>query len=121
MRFAQKNFHKKLLGKVGENKAAAHLKKLGYKIVEKNYENAFGEIDIIATDGEYTVFVEVKTRSDDCFGVGSEAVDFKKRQKYAKIALYYLTVNKKTESPCRFDVVEIQDGKINHIKDAFSL
>ena len=121
MQFAPKNFHKKLLGKVGEDKAAAYLKKQGYKIIARNYKNAFGEIDIIATDGEYTVFVEVKTRESDGFGAGSEAVDFRKRQKYAKIALAYLTATKKTESPCRFDVVEIQDGEINHIKDAFSL
>ena len=121
MQFAQKNFYKKLLGRVGEKKAADFLKKQGYKIAERNYKNAFGEIDIIAKDGEYTVFVEVKTRSGDAFGAPSEAVDKRKRLKYARIAQAYLLYKGLTDTPCRFDVVEIENGEINHLKDAFSV
>ncbi|MBQ9485295.1 MAG: YraN family protein [Clostridia bacterium] len=119
MQFAQKNFYKKLLGRVGENQAVAYLKKQGFKIAERNYKNAFGEIDIIAKDGEYTVFIEVKTRSNDGFGAPAEAVDIRKRRKYGRIASAYLIAKGLSDTPCRFDVVEIEKGKINHVKDAF--
>ena len=121
MQFAQKNFHKKLLGRVGENKAVSYLKKQGYKIAARNYKNLFGEIDIIAQDKEYTVFIEVKTRTDDAFGAPAESVDHRKRLKYARIAEAYLKINGKVDCACRFDVLEVENGKINHIKDAFSV
>ncbi len=121
MQFAQKNFHKKLLGKIGENSAAKFLKKQGFKILEQNYKNPFGEIDIIARDGEYTVFVEVKTRLSDAFGAPCEAVDYKKRKKYERIAKGYMVSKGISDSAVRFDVIEIENGKINHIKDAFSV
>ena len=119
MQFTQKNFYKKLLGRVGENKAVAYLKKQGYNITERNYKNAFGEIDVIAKDGDYTVFIEVKTRTDAAFGAPSEAVDKKKRQKYVRIAQAYLMSKGLADKPCRFDVIEIENDKINHIIDAF--
>ena len=121
MQFAQKNFYKKLLGRVGEKKAADFLKKQGIKIVGTNYKNVFGEIDIIAKDGEYTVFIEVTTRSGEEFGTPSEAVDNRKRQKYARIAKLYAAENGITDAPMRFDVIEVEEEKINHIKDAFWL
>ena len=121
MQIAQKNFYKKFLGRAGEVKAAEFLKKKGYKILEKNYKTPLGEIDIIATDKEYIVFIEVKTRSGDEYGAPSEAVNLKKQQKYHKTALYYLQRNKKMDEPCRFDVIEIEDGQINHILNAFSM
>lgn len=121
MQFAQKNFYKKLLGRVGEEQAVKFLKKQGYAVLERNYKNAFGEIDVIAKDGEYTVFIEVKTRSGDGFGAPSEAVDRRKRQKYGRIAAAYLNFKNAADAPCRFDVIEIQEGQINHIKDAFSI
>ena len=121
MQFAQKNFYKKLLGKVGEDKAAAFLKKQGIKVLERNYKNAFGEIDIIAKDGEYTGFIEVKTRKSDAFGQPAEAVDFRKRQKYALIAKAYLQAKGLFDTAVRFDVIEVENEKINHIIDAFSL
>ena len=121
MQFAQKNFYKKLLGKVGETSAVKFLKKQGFKIVERNYKNMFGEIDIIATDGEYTVFIEVKTRSGDAFGTPAEAVDYRKRKKYARIAQAYIAHEGIYDKAVRFDVIEIENGKINHVKDAFSV
>ena len=77
MQIAQKNFYKKLLGRAGEIKAAEYLKKNGYKIAEKNYRTHIGEIDIIAEKDGVTVFIEVKTRTDDEFGCGAEAVNAK--------------------------------------------
>ena len=121
MQFAQKNFYKKLLGRIGENKAAEFLKKQGYKILETNYKNSLGEIDIIAKDGEYTVFAEVKTRTTESFGAPSEAVDFRKRRQYFKVAQFYAVKKGISGAPMRFDVIEIEKEKINHIIDAFSL
>lgn len=121
MQIAQKNFYKKLLGRIGEKTAVKHLKGKGFKILETNYKTRLGEIDLIAKDGEYTVFVEVKARSSDAFGVPSEAVDKRKREKYYKVASEYLLIHGLTDTPCRFDVIEIEDGKINHIIDAFCI
>ncbi len=119
MQIAQKNFYKKFFGKVGEDKAVKYLKKQGYTILEKNFKTHIGEIDVIAMDKSAIVFVEVKTRIDDSYGAPSEAVDSKKQAKYIKVATEYLQRHKKLDSECRFDVVEIQNGEINHIINAF--
>ncbi len=121
MQIAQKNFYKKLLGRVGEKKAVGFLKDKGYKILETNYKTHIGEIDVIAQDNDVTVFIEVKTRSSYDYGAPSQAVDFKKQQKYFKVATEYLIRTGKTDCPCRFDVVEIEDGQINLIIDAFCM
>ena len=121
MQIAQKNFYKKFLGRVGEKKAADFLGSKGLKIIKTNFKTHIGEIDIIAEDGEYLVFIEVKTRSSDAFGEPSEAVNLKKQEKYYKVATEYLKYNNALDRACRFDVVEIEDGQINHIIDAFTL
>ena len=121
MQIAQKNFYKKFLGRVGEEKAAEFLKNKGYEIIKANHRSHFGEVDIIAKDGDTIVFVEVKTRSGDGYGAPSEAVDYKKREKYFKIATDYLMREGLDDVNCRFDVIEIEKGEINHIFDAFSM
>ncbi len=121
MQIAQKNFYKKLLGRVGEKKAVDFLKKNGYNILETNYKTHIGEIDIIAEDKGTTVFIEVKTRTDNDFGAPREAVNAKKKEKYFKVATEYLLRHSKMDVPCRFDVVEIENGQINLIFDAFCM
>ena len=121
MQIAQKNFYKKFLGRAGEKRAGEYLKKKGYTILKTNYKTYCGEIDLIAKDNEYIVFIEVKTRSSDEFGAPSEAVTQRKQEKYYKVATEFLQREKKLDSPCRFDVVEIENGEINHIIDAFSM
>ncbi len=121
MQIAQKNFYKKFLGRAGEIKTAEFLKKKEYKILATNYKTHFGEADIIAKDGEVIVFIEVKTRSSDAFGEPSEAVNRKKQEKYFLIAKEYLQKNQLLDAECRFDVVEIENGQINHIIDAFCM
>ncbi|MBP5193285.1 MAG: YraN family protein [Clostridia bacterium] len=116
---SQKDFHKKLLGRSGERKAARFLKRKGYRILDKNFATGIGEIDIIAKDGEYFVFVEVKTRKDDAFGRPSLAVTPQKQRKYRKIAMQYVFKKDLGEPPMRFDVIEIFDGELNHIENAF--
>lgn len=111
------------LGTKGEDLAIKFLKKKGYRIIARNYKTFIGEIDIIAEDGNTTVFIEVKTRTDDSFGYPFEAVNKRKRKKLKNLALLYLK-KKGEESPVRFDVLSIfymDNGKkeIEHIKDAF--
>ncbi len=111
--------YKKSLGRKGEKLAEKYLKSAGYKILRKNYRTPFGEADLIAEDGEETVFVEVKTRSSDSFGRPAEAVSAAKRNRYLKIARYYWLETGR-EPDARFDVVEVwADGRINHLKNAF--
>ena len=109
----------KILGTSGEVLAKKFLKKKGYRIVEVNYVNKIGEIDIIAKQGETIVFVEVKTRSSLKFGLPSEAVGFYKQNKIRSVALSYLKTTKNLETPARFDVIEVFGEEIRHIENAF--
>jgi len=109
------------IGRDGEEIAAEYLRNNGYRIVEKNYKNRFGEIDIIAKDGNTVVFIEVKTRNTPSYGTPSSAVDSKKQQRMGKVAVTYLIKKRLTHHPVRFDVVSICDGKIEVIRDAFEL
>ncbi|MBC8413016.1 YraN family protein, partial [bacterium] len=94
------------LGQKGEEFAVKFLLTQGYRIIEKNYKNAIGEIDIIAGDGSVLVFVEVKTRESIQYGHPFEAVNRRKRKKIANVALIYL--KKFDQLPqCRFDIVSV--------------
>lgn len=108
----------KRLGEKGEKLAVKHLKKLGYKILERNYKNAFGEVDIIAKRGDVLSFCEVKTRLSDSFGAPSEAVDRKKRMRYIKAAQKFAQGG---EYVIRFDIIEVYRGEINFIENAFGV
>lgn len=110
----------KTAGDEGETLAALFLEKAGYKILERNYRCLYGEIDIIALKKKEVVFAEIKRRSGSAFGAGYEAVDRKKQEKIIKTAQIYIN-EKKISAPCRFDVISIDNGAINHIENAFSL
>lgn len=115
----------KTLGCDGEELAAEFLRKKGYSIIARNYKTHIGEIDIIAKDGDTTVFIEVKTRANDSFGYPFEAVNKSKRQKLKNLALLFLKTHPK-ECRGRFDVISISHAKngeksIEHIKDAFEI
>ncbi len=107
-------------GLAGEEAACKYLTDKGYKILERNYANKVGEIDIIAQDKEYTVFVEVKTRSDDRYGYALEAVTPAKIAKIVRCADWYLTVKRKTDSDVRFDVVCVGQNGVEHVVNAFT-
>ncbi|MDP2891642.1 MAG: YraN family protein [Bacillota bacterium] len=110
-------------GKKGEEEAARHLESMGMTITERNYRTREGEIDIIAYEGDTLVFVEVKTRESQRFGLPREAVTQRKKRNLSKAALAYMEDRSLFDRPARFDVVEInitENGKeINHIKNAF--
>ncbi len=109
----------KVTGDGGEEIAFKYLKKKRYKILERNYKNPVGEIDIVAKYRNIIVFVEVKTRTSDYFGLPREAVDEYKQDKIRRVALGYLKHHRLMESLTRFDVIEILDGEVTHIENAF--
>ncbi|PYR65531.1 MAG: YraN family protein [Acidobacteria bacterium] len=95
------------LGISGENLACAELGRRGYAILERRYRTRFGEIDIIARDGQTIVFVEVKARLTGDFGGAAAAVTGWKQRRIAEMAVDYLSRHRLHECPCRFDVVAI--------------
>jgi putative endonuclease len=116
--------YKKALGKNGEDMAEVHLLKCGYEIFERNFRCRLGEIDIIARDGEYIVFIEVKTRTGVRFGMANEAVGYRKQNRLRKLASYYMSKCRLTNANCRFDVVTVKldnnsNWGIEIIKNAF--
>ena len=111
----------KIIGDAGEKLAQKFLKKKKYKILETNYRNKIGEIDIICFDKQNNqiVFVEVKTKSGTQFGLPREMVDERKQRKIRNVATVYLMQNGLMESFVRFDVVEILGKEVNHLENAF--
>ena len=109
----------KIKGEKGEILASQFLTKKGYKILETNFKNKIGEIDLIALKKNCYVFVEVKERETNRFGRPCEAVDFKKQQKIRKVAMSYLKFKKLFDVECRFDVIELLGDEINHIENCF--
>ena len=111
-----------IFGKRSEIVVANYLKKKKYKILETNYKNDIGEIDIIAKDKDYIVFVEVKARTSEAFGHPFEAIDEEKQRKIQAVASIYLMKHKKYGTKCRFDAISIlglEQPEITHIIDAF--
>ena len=116
----EKKINKRSLGTEKEKIAAAFLEKQGYQIREMNFRCRQGEIDILARDGRYLVFVEVKYRADGRNGEPEEAVNAGKQETIRRVAKYYLYRNRFPESmPCRFDVVGIKGEEIRLTRNAF--
>jgi len=113
------------LGQKGEALAERHLKKLGYQIIERNYRNKLGEIDLIARENGALVFVEVKTRRSDRYGSPRLAITPQKQRKLSMTALTYLKQTRQINCKARFDVVLINAAgatpEIETIQNAFGL
>lgn len=112
------------LGKKGEDIACKFLEKNGYQIMERNYRNRAGEIDIIAKDKDDIVFVEIKTKMSKDFAQPELSVNPSKQKKIVKTALTYLIGKGIKATGCRFDVIGItgekEQRKIELIKNAFT-
>lgn len=106
------------LGKKGERKARRYLWFRGWKILEKNYKNPFGEVDIIAKKKGVIAFIEVKTRLSDIFGLPNEAVTENRKRRYIMAAKYYFA-GREPDCTVRFDIIEVFRGQLNHIENAF--
>ena len=115
-----------LLGAWGEALAAEYLRKKRYRILASGYRCRFGEIDLIAVNRTFLVFVEVKLRKSANFAPAREYVDGRKRERLRATASMYLAQNP-SNLRCRFDIIEIYapEGlhtahpEINHMEDAF--
>ncbi|MGM0452682.1 MAG: YraN family protein [Thermodesulfobacteriota bacterium] len=112
-------------GRFGETLAADALVKMGYRIIETNYRNRFGEIDIIATEADTLVFVEVRARHSDRFGSAAASVNSAKQRQISKVALGYLKAAGKMHQKSRFDVVAVSSQadspRVDVIRNAFEI
>ena len=114
------------LGKSGENLAVAELTAEGYAIDARRYRTRFGEIDIVAHDGDTMVFVEVRRKSGDGCGAAAESVTREKQRRVVRMAVDYLARHDLYDKcAVRFDVVAIDDepdgtARVTLIRDAFS-
>ena len=111
----------KIKGDKAEAQAVNFLKKQKYKILETNYRNKLGEIDIVAQKGKTICFVEVKQRQTATYGLPCEAVDRRKQHKIARTGQLFLLQNHLTNVEVCFCVVEILDESINLIENAFEI
>lgn len=109
-----------MVGSAYEDMAVQYLMEHGYVILERNYHNQFGEVDIIAKNDNVLVGIEVKYRQDLCYGDPLEAVDDRKQKRISRTFFVYYASHGYDEISCRFDVIAINGkGEINHIKNAF--
>ena len=115
-----------LTGAWGEALAAKYMQKKRYKVIATNYRSRFGELDLIVSNRQFLVFVEVKLRKSDIFAAAREFVDRRKQDRLRTTAAIYLA-EFPTELQPRFDVIEIyapegtatQNPEIYHLEDAF--
>lgn len=105
-------FYNRETGRLAENLAVAALKKKGFAIVETNFHNRFGEIDIIARDKNILVFVEVKAKKGEGFGTPEEMINRQKLKRVQNMATIYM---KGQNLPCRIDVVAVILSPLNEL------
>lgn len=112
------------LGTLGENAACRMLESQGYRILERNYRCRYGEIDIVALDGDCTVFVEVRTKRSESFGSPEESLSRTKQRRLTTTALTYLQACEAPSVDWRIDLVSVrystgkQSPRIDHVKYA---
>jgi len=111
-------------GAAAEALAARHLERAGLTLLGRNYRSPFGEIDLVMQDGATTVFVEVRFRARQDFGLPAETVDARKRSRLRATAEHYLQQHPRaSKKPCRFDIVAITRGRegdaVQWLRDAF--
>ncbi len=117
---------RKTTGITGEKLAADFLVKQGYEIVETNYRCKEGEVDIIAKDGQFLVFIEVRTKNSRMFGSPEESITARKKEHLKNVAARYQETHDCFLQPCRIDFVAVElDGggkprRIEVIKNAVS-
>lgn len=117
-----KTYNKRTIGTKYEEAAINHLQANGYTIIAKNFRCRTGEIDIIAKENGYLIFIEVKYRRDLDKGYPHEAVNHYKMNKIINTAKHYMLTNSISfDRPCRFDVITILGDDIEVIKNAFEL
>lgn len=113
-------YNKRQVGSHNEELAIKYLEKNGYMVLSKNFYCKTGEIDIIAKEESYLVFIEVKYRTNDKYGLPADAVNLNKMRKISRTAMFYMLKNNiSIDTPIRFDVVVLLKDEIQLIKNAF--
>ena len=92
---------------LGEDKACEYLKKIGFKIIERNFRKGYGEIDIVAIDQDVLVFIEVKTRTSIQFGTPLESIAYWKLKSLIKMAQFYKMTHRNLPESLRIDAVSV--------------
>ncbi|MBI3039451.1 YraN family protein [bacterium] len=119
------NDDRRKFGKWGEEMAFNFLQAKGFKIIKRNYRSRWGEIDIIAKDKEFLVFVEVRAKTKSIHGHPLETITLRKQNQVIRMAKEYIAFNGIPDSlPCRFDVIAIlsqahENTELVHLVDAF--
>ena len=117
--------YNKDIGSYTENIAATYLLSNGYSILDRNYRNKFGEVDIICQKDNLIIFVEIKSRYTNSFGSPLESVSCHKQNKIILLSKYYILYKKLSDFNIRYDVIEIylnhlnNTYEVNHLEDAF--
>jgi putative endonuclease len=114
------------LGRWGENQAAVYLEGRGYTILERNFRTPYGEIDLVARKQNTIVFVEVKTRSSDTYGLPEESITPGKAAHLLDAARFYIDDHSTSDSVWRIDVIAIRrftnniSPQITHFRNALA-
>ena len=106
-------------GALGEVRAEQFVTERGMTVLARNVRCPGAEIDLIALDGGVIAFIEVKTRTGARAVAGRMAVTGEKQRRICRGALAYMAQNGLMDRQARFDVIEIQDGRVTYIKTAF--
>ena len=113
------------LGRLGEKLALEKIRKMGYKCLVRNYRCALGEVDLVATDGDTLVFVEIKTRRGRTLEYAKEAVSTRKKRQLSRVALHYMKDHNCADVISRFDVLAVSltgnSKEIEVVRNAFDL
>ncbi len=106
----------KTTGDIYEQQAVQWIEKRGVRVLNRNFRRKTGEIDIIAVDGEYLVFIEVRSRAPSRFAVAAATVDRKKQLRLVRTAQLFLQCNTAlAHRPCRFDVIAFESGRSDDV------
>lgn len=109
--------YQKQIGKIGEDFAADYLIRQNYQVLDRNFSVRYGEIDLVALDGDSLVFVEVKTRTSDRFGLPEDSITAEKLARMQNAALLWLEAHPEIPDDYRMDVIAILLDRHNNMLD----
>jgi putative endonuclease len=122
---ARRPWWRRWFGTRSERAAARFLKRLGYRLVARNYTCPHGELDLVAVDGRCVVFVEVRSTGSDDTDRPALSVDDAKQRRLTTVALHFLKQHRLLNHPARFDVLALgwpagrREPTVVHYRDAF--
>ncbi|MBX9679023.1 MAG: YraN family protein [Gemmataceae bacterium] len=120
-----KPWWRRWFGDRSERAVWKHLRSLGWRLLARNFSCKFGELDVVALDGDVIVFVEVRSTESDDASRPAASVDRKKQDRLTRLALHFLQTKKLLDRPARFDVIAVQwpagrsTPNMDHIRNAF--